>query len=69
MWGMRVNELSPAERSALKLALTKDLAVTPDDPVQTALLERGYVRVEADRLIITIEGHLRYLATLPEQFD
>ena len=66
---MRVDELSPAERSALKLALTEDLGVTPDDPVQTALLEKRYVRVEADRLVITVQGHLRYLATLPEQFD
>ena len=66
---MRVGELSPAERSALKLALTEDLAVTSNDPVQTALLERGYVRMEADRLVITVLGHLRYLATLPEQFD
>lgn len=58
-----------AEFGALKSAIAGELSLTPDDPLRKTLTENGFIRVEGDRLIITLSGHLRYLEMLSDGFE
>lgn len=64
-----MSELSLSELGALKSAIAGELSLAPDDPLRKSLIENGFVRVQGDRLIITLSGHLRYLQMLSDGFE
>jgi hypothetical protein len=66
---LTADALSPAEAAVLKTLLTSDLTLDVVSPEVSALIERGHLRVEGQRVLVTVQGHVAYLKALPAQFE
>lgn len=65
---MTADALSPEEAAVLKTLLTSDLTLDAVSPEVSALIERGHLRVDGERVLVTVQGHVAYLKALPAQF-